>query len=163
MGWKSKKCDNFIKIQYNLAGDKDFRNIKNSSEKQDNFFRTASRQAIKSNMSHKHGAVIVLNDEIISVGYNKFVTHLYNWYSVHAEIDAINKLPKKKFKPSFSKIDMYVVRIGPNSFNNPLKFSKPCFECEKAISRLGISKVYYSTNHEYIEKLKEKYFIVQNN
>ena len=61
------------------------------------------------------------------------------------QISKINK----KYKGILNECDIYVVRIGPNSFNNPLKYSRPCLDCESLIIRYNLKNVYYSTSYEY--------------
>jgi len=119
--------------------------VKNTNEKQRNYLNIAAKIAIKSpGNPHKHGAIIVYKDTIISSGYN----HYIKGNSMHAEVSAISKI-NKKYKGILNECDIYVVRIGPNSFNNPLKYSRPCLDCESVILRYNIKNVYYSTSYEY--------------
>ena len=118
---------------------------KYSSEKQKTYLSIAAKIADKSPMyPHKHGAIIVYRDKIIASGYNYYVGD----FSVHAEVSAISKI-KKKDKHILSDCDIYVVRIGPKSFNNPLKYSRPCPNCQDTIIKNNIKKAYYSTSYEY--------------
>ena len=55
----------------------------------------------------------------------------------------------KKYKGILNECDIYVVRIGPNSLDNPLKYSRPCLDCESTIMKYNIKNVYYSTSCEY--------------
>lgn len=120
------------------------------TEMQQFFFHQAMTIAHRSPcLLHKHGAVIVRDNEIISKGFNHKHIHLYHKMSVHAEVDALCKLPhNKKF---LSQCDMYVVRIGNDNMGCPLKYSKPCPDCAKAINKAGIRRVYYSTSHEFYD------------
>lgn len=120
---------------------------KEMTDRQRCFLDKASRIAMKSVMTHKHGCVIVYCGEIISEGYNHFFTHMCHKYSIHAEVDAINKA--KKMRHILPDCEMYVVRIGTERFNHCLKYSKPCTSCTAAINKYGIKKIYYSTNSEY--------------
>lgn len=91
----------------------------------------------------KHGAVCVVNGRILSYGINctqnphmircgnVFVTYQS---SIHAEVDAIRKLPDHV---NMRKVRLIVVRTG-------MKMSKPCELCEVVLKALGINKVYYS-------------------
>lgn len=115
----------------------------------------ASRVAQKSDMAHKHGCVIVLDDEVLSVGHNFHTEHMYHSFSIHAEVDALKKINRRKYKNVFSRMELYVVRIGCGKFEGTLKYSKPCEGCQKAIEKYGIQKIYYSTNYDYEERLKE--------
>ena len=95
--------------------------------------------ALKSNLTHKHGCVMVKNNEIVSSGYNyrigfKTIKERTNdefrivttskergkfAHSVHAEMAAIKGAKKQDLR----KCDMYVVRIGPLCYdaNNDTK------------------------------------------
>jgi deoxycytidylate deaminase len=117
---------------------------KPSNEKQKNFMEVAAKTAMKSPMGHKHGAIIVHKGKIIGAGYNYYVGE----YSVHAEVAALSSI-KGKIKHLLQDSELYVVRIGPNKFNNPLKYSRPCCNCQNAIIKNNIKKTFYSTNYEY--------------
>ena len=142
----------FLKNMMNVYSFKDENVVRNPDEKQEYYLRRAAKIAFKStSIAHKHGCVIVKDGEIISEGYNHRKIHLYHKCSVHAEIDALYKCPKRK---SLQECEMYVVRIGPASLGYPLKYSKPCPDCSKAIEKAKIKKVFYSTNDEYEEVLR---------
>ena len=57
-----------------------------------------------------------------------------DYETIHAEVDAILRLPKKT---NFRKLTLYVAREG-------MKMSRPCEKCEALIKALGIRKVFYS-------------------
>ena len=116
-----------------------------SSEKQKYYLNIAAKIAIKSPMfNHKHGAIIVYKDKIIGSGYNYYMAD----FSIHAEVAAIASIHKKQ-KHILSECDIYVVRIGPDRFNNPLKYSRPCTNCSNTIIKNNIKNAFYSTNYEY--------------
>jgi deoxycytidylate deaminase len=116
-----------------------------SSEKQKYYLNIAAKIAIKSPMfNHKHGAIIVYKDRIIGTGYNYYMAD----FSIHAEVAAIASIHKKQ-KHILSECDIYVVRIGPDRFNNPLKYSRPCTNCSNTIIKNNIKNAFYSTNYEY--------------
>ncbi len=109
----------------------------------EHYIRRATACALKSTLkTHRHGCVIVKDGEIISEGYNHNFIYLYHLHSVHAEVDALSKL--KHDRKFMSQCDMYVVRIGTDNMGNPLKLSKPCQSCTKAIIKSGLRRVYYS-------------------
>lgn len=124
-------------------------NLLHLSLKKQNFIEIAKECAIKSDMVHKHGCVIVYKNEVISCGYNYRID--MNHYSIHAELDAIHKVKNKnKILP---KCVLYVVRIDNNHCNkidcsnniqSTLKSSKPCKNCEDEIKKYNIKMVYYS-------------------
>ena len=116
-----------------------------SSEKQKYYLNIAAKIAIKSPMfNHKHGAIIVYKDKIIGTGYNYYMAD----FSIHAEVAAIASIHKKQ-RHILSECDIYVVRIGPDRFNNPLKYSRPCTNCSNTIIKNNIKNAFYSTNYEY--------------
>lgn len=126
--------------------------IKTANDRQSYFLTRAMNVAQRSSCKqHKHGCVIVKNNEIIAEGFNHTNTHLYHKFSIHAEVDALSKLPHNK--KYMADCEMYVVRINScftNSSKNWLKFSRPCDGCSKAIQKSGLKKVYYSTNNDCI-------------
>jgi deoxycytidylate deaminase len=69
-------------------------------------------------------------------------------FSIHAEVAAISSIRKKQ-KHILNECDIYVVRIGPDRFNNPLKYSRPCTNCSNTIIKNNIKNAFYSTNYEY--------------
>jgi len=123
--------------------------------KQEHYLNIAAQAAMKSDMNHKHGAIIVYKKNVIASGNNYYKGE----HSIHAEVDAISKLRGKE-KEVLSQCELYVVRIGPGKMNNCLKYSKPCCNCQKYILKKRIQKVFYSTNYDYdialIKHLEEK-------
>ena len=113
---------------------------KDSTIRQNNFLNKAAQLALRSNMNQRHGCVVVLNDEIISCGWNHNYNYMYHNFSIHAEMDALRKIKKNV---DLSVAEMYVVRIGPHKYS-PLKLSKPCECCTKGIIVRNIGKVFYS-------------------
>lgn len=108
----------------------------------------ACRVAKKSGMNHRHGAVVIYNGEIIAEGYNRQCNEFKEQFSVHAEVDALMKI-RKMGKHVLSQCDLVVVRIAPSSLENAMKLSMPCCKCKPFIERMGIRRVYYSTNDEF--------------
>jgi len=129
--------------------------------KSDHLYLTyAYKTALKSNMQHKHGCIIVdSKGNIISSGYNKFLNvpkekikifdkNTSVKMSNHAEEMALKKAdPKKLFGAK-----LYIVRINlhdNNENNNELfMYSKPCKRCtaiiESCMKKCGLKKVYYT-------------------
>lgn len=116
------------------------------------FLSQAYEVAKKSNMLQKHGAIIVYRNEIIASGCNYMCNHLYNNYSIHAEISAISQMFYNKKLLEYC--DIYVVRIS-NTYENCLRNSKPCKNCSNFIKKYNLRNAYYSTNyidnHLYIQ------------
>ena len=122
----------------------DVNTVKTPNEKQQYYLDIAAKIASHSPMIQKHGAVIVYKNKIISTGYNYYMAH----FSIHAEIAAIHSI-KGKNKKLLSECELYVVRIAPARFNNALKYSKPCCNCQHTIIKSNIKKAFYSTNYMY--------------
>jgi deoxycytidylate deaminase len=110
------------------------------------FMEKAARIACRSNMTHRHGCIVVINGEIISEGFNHTGRHLCHMFSYHSEVEALRKI---KRKVDLSAAEMYVVRIGTERMGNPLKYSRPCVGCTEAILRAGVGKVFYSWSGDY--------------
>jgi deoxycytidylate deaminase len=109
------------------------------------FFEKAALIAANSPVkNHRHGCVLVKDGEIISDGFNTYVDHMAHKFTIHAEVAAIGRLRKKITQGC----ELYIVRIGKESMGTPLKYSKPCIDCSKAINKAGIKKVFYSIDPE---------------
>jgi deoxycytidylate deaminase len=128
------------KINYNGCDYMFARKLKNSK-----YFEIAADVAKKSSMIQKHGCIIVYKNKIISSAYN--IMPMKYKDSVHAEINAISKI--KHLQHLFKDCELYIVRIGQNSMEYPLKYSKPCQHCANFIVSKQIRKVYYSINYEF--------------
>lgn len=122
----------------------DENNPKHMHCRQNYYLRLAAEVAMNSMMNHKHGAIIVHKKNIISAGYN----YQCGKHSIHAEVAAIVNV-KGRCKSMLSECELYVVRIGPDKYDNPLKYSKPCHNCQAYIAKKSIKTTYYSTNYEY--------------
>jgi deoxycytidylate deaminase len=118
--------------------------VKNSNDRQRYYLDVAAKIALKSPMGHKHGAILVYKGKIISTGHNYYFLNS----SIHAEVAALSCIRGKQ-KHILSDCELYVVRIGPDKYNNPLKYSKPCCNCQNAILKHNIKKAFYSTNYDY--------------
>jgi deoxycytidylate deaminase len=132
---------------------------KTCNEKQELFLKRAANIAARSPVRcHRHGCIIVNKDnEVVAEGYNHHAIQFEHKFTVHAEIDALMKM--KKNKRIISECAMYVVRIGTDHMGKPLKYSRPCADCTRAILKSGIKRVYFSTDHEFqraFSKLKEE-------
>lgn len=123
-------------------------------DRQEFFLKRAADLAARSNVvHHRHGCVIVLNDDIIGEGFNYHTEHMEHQFTIHAEVAALMQFPGKK-KKILSECELYVVRIGTNGMGCPLKYSKPCVNCTRAILKAGVKRVYFSTNTEFDDMIK---------
>jgi tRNA(Arg) A34 adenosine deaminase TadA len=109
----------------------------------DDMFDRAIAVGKKSNLIHKHGTIIIRNNEIVAEGTNH--TRSNHKFSFHAETDALHKL-KSKSKKYMEECTMVVVRVGQNNGNECLKLSRPCVACTNVIIRSGIRRVLYSVD-----------------
>jgi len=121
--------------------------------RQERYMQRAAELALNSTITHQHGCVIVHNNTIVAQGWNIDSPHMKRVNSLHAELHAIMQL-RGYSKQFMSKCDMYVVRVGRVSQGRPMKLSKPCDNCMAVIRRCGINKIYYSTNAEYENYVK---------
>ena len=86
--------------------------VKNCNKKQTIYFDKCIDIAQHSNLTHKHGCIVVYNNEIISAGHNYKENKLNNLCSIHAEISALKNF-KKKLIP---KCVLLVVFLCPNVY-----------------------------------------------
>jgi deoxycytidylate deaminase len=122
------------------------------TKKNYHFLKIAERIAQKSEMKHKLAALIVLKNTVLSVGYNRHmgmeldkkpigVVCSGGSYSIHAELDALNKAFKVYPEArNSSKLVLYVARKGG-------RLAKPCDDCQMILKRHGIEEIYF-TNGE---------------
>lgn len=108
-------------------------------------------ESFKSDLCHKHGAVLVYRGKIISIGHNHMVYNKHCLYSIHAEVSVIKEFLRLGKRRGFTKnilkdCILYVVRSGKESLNYPLKMSKPCNNCYNFIKKHKIRKVYWTMN-----------------
>ena len=100
----------------------------------------AVKASARSNLVDYHlGACVYKDNKIISTGFNRAYhcgkpCYLPAFgYSIHAEEDALFGLPRQITYGA----SIFIYREGNN-------LAKPCSRCQKAISRAGISHIYYS-------------------
>lgn len=145
------KLIKFHLLKYESIHQIDIKPSKNIKNKHLEFLIQAKREANKSNLTQKHGCVIVYNNKIIAKGYNS-ICNFDKMKSIHAEIDALNYLNrifKLKDKKLRKKCNLYVVRI--KKCDDTLKMSKPCNNCASKIVKSNIGTVYYSVNNNFID------------
>jgi deoxycytidylate deaminase len=123
--------------------------------------RTAIKEAHKSYIRFRHGAVIIYRGRIIAKGYNKqksrgeVLKHQKSAkgnISVHAEIDALFDLVRNGYNVNILReCFMVVIRLPggenldiDNIYRHDCLLSKPCSNCTKVLNKVGLGKVYYS-------------------
>lgn len=129
------------------------------TRKNKRFFKAAEAIADTSEFPKIHiGAVVVVKNEIISVGTNLRKTHpmqkryninrfneveeVTNHY-IHAEINALLKVKHLKLKDA----SIYVYR---KNSNNKFAMCRPCNACMAYIKELGIRSIYYTSCYERV-------------
>lgn len=114
------------------------------SRKQRSFLDLAVRVAESSEVSFKHGAVVVRGGSVLSVGVNKwknpmkpdFPPSAYDpTISVHAEVDALSRCADPR------GATIYIARVNKRGEE---RISRPCIDCEKALIVAGVRKVIYT-------------------
>ena len=118
----------------------------------------AKRQAQKSQMHYRAGAVIVANNSsIVSLGHNRKHPATYtHWprhseryqYSLHAEADALRKIPPWIKRRNLS-IYTYVETPGRNQTK-----SYPCQICARLLASEGIREIIPAPTPDYYTRMK---------
>ena len=121
------------------------------------FFNAARAVSELSDHKHKLGCVVVLGHRIVSSGHNsktkchkiqalmdKEMFGCESFGPVHAEVDALLPLIKKKV--NLSRATIYVYREHKDG--TPA-LAHPCPRCIGLIKQCGIKRIYYTTNDGY--------------
>lgn len=121
------------------------------------FFNAAKSVSELSDHKHKLGCVVVLGHRIVSSGKNsKTKCHkmqalmdkeMFGCESlgpVHAEVDALRPLIKKRV--DLSRATIYVYRKHKDG--TPA-LARPCQRCMRLIKECGIKRIYYTTENGY--------------
>jgi deoxycytidylate deaminase len=113
------------------------------------FIAMAAQEALRGEFSrYQHGAVIARNKDVISTGYNRNIgidnrlTALGHFYSLHAELEAIRKMPYS-FKDACT---LYSIR---HNFN----MARPCPKCLKVIAKTPIKRIVFSVSPGYFAEI----------
>jgi deoxycytidylate deaminase len=130
-----------------------------------NFQKAKAASMLSDYPNHKVGAVMMLGNKVIAVGYNITKTHpiqkkyniergydpdVKNNGQIHAEMMCL--INTKYLDINWSRVSLYIYREHKD--HSPA-VAKPCPACEKAIQERGIGTVYYTT--EGISYAKEEY------
>ncbi len=109
---------------------------------------------------HKHLSIIVdtKNGEIISYGFNYYLNSLKFPFSLHSEVNVINKYYKRNLNKRIVKLKktLFIIKLSKLGF---IGNSKPCINCANFIynnfNNLRLSKIYYSTQENILEELSK--------
>lgn len=123
------------------------------TKKDYHFLKIAERISVKSDMRYKICALVVNKNTVLSVGYNRSMGEtldktptgaLYfgGAYSIHAEIDALNKAYKVYPEVRGSnKLTLYVARKN-------WKLARPCIDCMRMLKRYNIEEIYFTNGEQ---------------
>lgn len=84
-----------------------------------------------------------MDNKVLKFARRFGIKHWIKFPYAHSELSAISKLWGKYYIDK----DVKIVNIRLNSFLK-LQNSKPCKNCMKILSALGVSKIYYSTDKQ---------------
>lgn len=101
---------------------------------------------------YRMGCVIVQRGVPVGMGFNNMrKTHTrassYRHPYIHAELSAMIGVDSSKIKGSTA----YVARVRRDDRQG---MAKPCEFCEEELRKMGVSKVFYTTDTEKIEEMK---------
>lgn len=107
-----------------------------------------------------HVCGIFRNNRLLSIGINRDKLHTgmskYEYHKnlrgIHAEFDAVRKLP---YETDFEKLSLAVLRIG--RLGN-VASSCPCRGCQSMINQLGLKRIYYTTDKGTWESVNRRDF-----
>lgn len=109
---------------------------------------------------HKHISFLInsKNNEILNYGFNYYLNSNKFPFSLHSEVNAINKYYKKKLTKNILKVKkcLIIVKISKIGI---IGNSKPCKHCANFIynnyDNIKLSKIYYSTQQNTLEELSK--------
>jgi deoxycytidylate deaminase len=118
-------------------------NLQGLSRKQRSLLDLAVRTAEASDVTQKHGAVLVKGGRVLSVGMNKWrnrdmiltVNEYSDALTTHAEQDALSRV-----KDARGAV-IYIARVGKAGEE---RMSRPCEACAKALMDAGVKQIVYT-------------------
>lgn len=110
---------------------------------------------------HKHLSILVNSKTgvIISYGFNYYLNSIKFPFSLHSEVNVINKYYKKNLTKNVLKLKkiLFVIKLSKIGI---IGNSKPCIHCANFLKNnfdnLKLSKIYYSTQKNGLEALTKK-------
>lgn len=131
-----------------------------------NFQKAKAASALSDFPTHKLGAVMMLGNKVLAVGYNITKTHpiqkkyniergydpnVRNNGQIHAEMMCL--INTKYLDVDWSRVSLYIYREHKD---HTTALAKPCPACEKAIRERGIKQVYFTTEGIPYKKINYK-------
>ena len=113
------------------------------------YLSLAAREAHRSPMKFRHGAVLVKGGRLLSKGFNHYRKTIggESYCSTHAEMDTLRRLGTHKESLQSSRgSDLFVVRMGKDGLLR--RNSKPCPICVEWMHRYGVNRVYYTVGEQ---------------
>ena len=110
---------------------------------------------------HKHLSFLVdaKNGNILTYGFNYYLNSIKFPFSLHSEVNVVNKYYKKNLTKNVMKLkkNLFVIKLSKTGF---IGNSKPCIHCANFLynnfDNLKLSKIYYSTKTNDLEELTKK-------
>ena len=131
-----------------------------------NFQKAKAASMLSDFPTHKLGAVMMLGNKVLAVGYNITKTHpiqkkynlergyhpdVKNNGQIHAEMMCL--INTKYLDVDWSRVSLYIYREHKD---HTTAIAKPCPACEKAIRERGINQVYFTTEEIPYKKINYK-------
>jgi hypothetical protein len=110
--------------------------------------------------NHKHICFLInmKTNKVLSYGFNYYLNGTKFPFSLHSEVNVINKYYKKKIIKNLLKVKKYLIIIKLSKIGI-IGNSKPCKHCATFIynnyDNLKLSKIYYSTKQNTLEELNK--------
>ena len=120
-----------------------------------NFLKAKAASMMSDFPTHKLGAVMMMGNKVLTVGYNVTKTHpiqkqyniergydpnVRNNGQIHAEMMCL--INTRYLNIDWSKVSIYIYREHKN---HKVALAKPCPACLKALKERGITQIYYTT------------------
>lgn len=131
-----------------------------------NFQKARAASMLSDFPTHKLGAVMMLGNKVLAVGYNTTKTNpaqkrynlergydpdVRNNGQIHAEMMCL--INTKYLDMDWSRVSLYIYREHKD---HTTALAKPCPACEKAIRERGIKQVYFTTEGIPYKKINYK-------
>ena len=116
---------------------------------------------------HKHISFLVnaKNGNILTYGFNYYLNSIKFPFSLHSEVNVVNKYYKKSLTKNLMKIkkNLFVIKLSKIGI---IGNSKPCIHCANFLynnfDNIKLSKIYYSTKQKNLEELSKKDLKLKN-